>query len=148
MHTLVRRPRLDLARDWAAVEPARRAGRFGLGGAWHRSPGAWLGFGDLEERQVGAVVADDADAAHRLIEELTADTSIAHALASHGERCGDREHRIAAVLYLARRRCHRVAEVWQAADRVATAELLMRAMPMTAACVLREAARRTSGSSM
>jgi hypothetical protein len=74
----------DLARDWAAVDPARRAGLLPgwvVRGADRQARG-WAFGVDLEgERQVGAVVADDADAAQQLIEALTADPSVAHALA-------------------------------------------------------------------
>jgi ribosomal protein S18 acetylase RimI-like enzyme len=129
----------DLARDWAAVEPARRAG---LLSGWvvrgtDRQARGWAFGVDLEgERQVGAVVADDEDAAHRLIEELTADTSIAHALAFvrvndvvTADLLRTSGFGVQPYLYLVAPSggATGVAEAWQTDDRVATAELLMRA---------------------
>jgi ribosomal protein S18 acetylase RimI-like enzyme len=129
----------DLARDWAAVEPARRAGLLPgwvVRGADRRARG-WAFGVDLDgERQVGAVVADDADAAQHLIEAVTADPSVAHALAFvrvsdvvNADLLRARGFDVQAYAYLIAPTIDapQRVETWRTDDRVATAELLMRA---------------------
>jgi len=129
----------DLARDWAAVEPARRAG---LLAGWvvrgtDRQPRGWAFGVDIDgERQVGAVVADDADTAQQLMHTLTADASVRRALAfvrtteivtpdllrAHGF-----EVQPFAYLVAPTGGASIDADTWRAQDRIATADLLMRA---------------------
>jgi ribosomal protein S18 acetylase RimI-like enzyme len=129
----------DLARDWAAVEPARRAGLLPgwvVRGIDHRPRGWAFGVDLAGERQIGAVVADDADAAAQLLDTVTAEPTVTQALAF--VRVSDvvtpdllRGHGFTvqpyAYLLAATGGATVEAETWRTDDRVATAEVLMRA---------------------
>jgi ribosomal protein S18 acetylase RimI-like enzyme len=129
----------DLARDWAAVDPARRVGLLPgwvVRGTDHQARG-WAFGVDLDgERQVGAVVADDADAAQHLIDALTADPSVAHTLAFVRAtdvvnaallRANGFDVQPYAYLIAPTAGASLGVDTWRTDDRVATAEVLMRA---------------------
>lgn len=129
----------DLARDWAAVDPARRAG---LLPGWvvrdrDRPARGWAFGVDLEgERQIGAVVADDADAAAHLLQTVTADPAVTHAMAFvrltkvvTSELLRNQGFGVQPYLYLVTPTGGGDHDVdrWRPEDKVATAEVLMRA---------------------
>lgn len=129
----------DLARDWAAVEPARRAGLLSgwiVRGLDHQPRGWAFGVDLDDERQIAAVVADNSDAAQQLLHACTADPAFprslvfvrandvitADVLAAHG-------FAVQPYVYLIAPTGGTLAvhEPWRADDRLQTAHLLMRA---------------------
>lgn len=129
----------DLVRDWAAVEPARRSGLLAgwiVRGLDHQPRGWAFGVDVDDERQIAAMVADTADATTQLIHACMAGPSVTRALAfvraddvvtadvltAHGFSVQPYVYLIAPTGGTTP-----VSEPWCAADRFATADLLMRA---------------------
>lgn len=129
----------DLARDWAAVEPARRSGLLSgwiVRGLDHQ-PRGWAFGVDVEaERQIAALVADTPGAADQLIHTCMSASAATRALAfvrlndvvtvdmltAHGFSAQPYAYVIAPTGGAAS-----VCDAWRAEDRLATADLLMRA---------------------